>query len=128
MASAFYSDLDFSFFRNPVTDDVAKKNDDNAIKQALKNLVLLRRFDSPFHPEICSQVTDSLFENFTPLSATILKRAITYTIENFEPRVTVNTVTITDDSIRNRIAVTINYTIVATGQQSSYSFDLNRTR
>lgn len=126
--AAFYSDLDFGFYKNPVTDDVAKKNDDNAIKQSLKNLILLRRFDSPFHPEVCSQVNDSLFENFTNLTAIVLKRAITYTIENFEPRVVLNDVNVVDDDTHNLIRIMINYTIIATGQTSNYSFEINKTR
>lgn len=123
-----YSDLDFTMFRNPVTDDVAKKLDDNAIKQALKNLILLRKFDSPFHPEICSQVTDSLFENITPVSIAVLKRAITYTIENFEPRVRIITVNVQDNSITNTLTIDIVYEIIATGVTSSYTFTIVRSR
>lgn len=123
-----YSDLDFMFYRNPITDDVAKKLDDNAIKQSLKNLVLLRKFDSPFHPEICSQIVDSLFENITPMSLAIIKRAITYTIENFEPRVRLLSVDIADMINSNTLQITIVYEIIATGITSSYSFTINRTR
>lgn len=126
--AAFYSDLDFNFYKNPITDDVAKKNDDNAIKQSLKNLILLRKFDCPFHPEVCSQVTDSLFENFNGMTAAVLKRAITYTVENFEPRVNLIAVDIQDDVDHNALNVTIRYQIVASGAQSVYTFTLNRTR
>lgn len=125
---AYYSDLDFGFFRNPITDDVAKKNDDNAIKQSLKNLILMHRFDCPFHPEVCSQITDSLFENYTSLTTSILKRAITYTIENFEPRVELIGVDVVDNIDNNAIDITIRYQIVASGKQSSYTFTINRTR
>lgn len=125
---AYYSDLDFGFFRNPITDDVAKKNDDNAIKQSLKNLILMHRFDCPFHPEVCSQITDSLFENYTSLTTSILKRAITYTIENFEPRVELIGVDVIDNIDNNAIDITIRYQIVASGKQSSYTFTINRTR
>ena len=123
-----YVDLDFGFHANPVTDDVSKKVDDDAIKQSLKNLILMRRYDCPFHPEVCSQVQDSLFEIITPLTASTIRRAITYTIENFEPRVIVNDVVVEDDSIRNRVNITIDYTIKATGETSSYFFAVNRNR
>ena len=126
--AAYYSDLDFGFYKNPVTDDVAKKNDDNAIKQSLKNLILLRQFDCPFHPEVCSHITDSLFENFTNLTASVLKRTITYTVENFEPRVNLIDVDVNDDIDHNTINVTLRYQIIASGVQSSYTFALNRTR
>lgn len=128
MAKGTYSDLDFSFYRNPVTDDVAKKLDDNAIKQSLKNLILMRKFDSPFHPEICSQVTDSLFEQITPVTVAVIKRAITYTVENFEPRVRLLDVDVQDNSVINLITITIIYEIIATGATTSYSFSISRTR
>lgn len=126
--AGYYSDLDFGFYMNPVTDDVAKKLDDNAIKQSLKNLILMKKFDSPFHPEICSQITDSLFENITPVMIAAIKRAITYTVENFEPRVNLTTVDVQADPDHNALYVTLNYQIVASGTQSSYSFTINRTR
>lgn len=126
--AGYYSDLDFGFYMNPVTDDVAKKLDDNAIKQSLKNLILMKKFDSPFHPEICSQITDSLFENITPVMIAAIKRAITYTVENFEPRVNLTTVDVQADPDHNTLYVTLNYQIVASGTQSSYSFTINRTR
>ena len=126
--AGYYSDLDFGFYMNPVTNDVAKKLDDNAIKQSLKNLILMKKFDSPFHPEICSQITDSLFENITPVMIAAIKRAITYTVENFEPRVSLTAVDVQADPDHNALYVTLNYQIVASGTQSSYSFTINRTR
>lgn len=128
MASGTYSDLDFNFYRNPVTDDVAKKLDDNAIKQSIKNLILMRRFESPFHPEIYSQITDSLFDTVTPVSIAMMKRAITYTIENFEPRVSLLSVNIQDNTLTNSITIDIVYQIIATGATSNYSFTVVRTR
>ena len=77
---------------------------------------------------IRDRVQDSLFEIITPLTASTIRRAITYTIENFEPRVIVNDVVVEDDSIRNRVNITIDYTIKATGETSSYFFAVNRNR
>ncbi|MGA1048851.1 MAG: hypothetical protein ACO3UU_12655 [Minisyncoccia bacterium] len=44
-----FSDLDFNFTAHPVTKDVSRKYDENAIKQSLKNLLLTRNFERPFH-------------------------------------------------------------------------------
>lgn len=123
-----YCDLDFGFFSNPVTNDVSKKLDDNAIKQSIYNLIMLRKFESPFHPEISSQVYDSLFETVNPLTIQMLKRAITYTLENFEPRIELISVNVKDQNITNTLIVEINYQIIATQQTSSYSFSIQRTR
>jgi hypothetical protein len=51
-----YSDFDLSFAANPVTGDVAKKYDVNAVKQSLKTLVLTRFYERPFQPKLGSPI------------------------------------------------------------------------
>ncbi len=123
-----YVDLDFNFFANPVNDDVSKKIDDNAIKQSIRNLILMKKYDSPFHPDLCSQVQDSLFEIINPLTASIIKRAVTYTLENFEPRIELISVDVVDVPDRNRVDIAVVYKIKATGITSTYHFAVNKTR
>jgi len=123
-----YKDLDFAFPLNFVTDDVGKKVDSKAINQSLKNLVLSHSFDFPFHPEIGSQVHSLLFEPMTPLTLMALKRAITYTIENFEPRVELQEVEVSFDEEHNALYITIHYTPINTGVSNSYTFEIYRTR
>ena len=54
------SDLDINFDRNPLSGDVAMRRDEEAIKRSLKNLILLKRNEKPFHPEIYSGILDML--------------------------------------------------------------------
>ena len=42
------------------------KNANNAVKQAVKNLILTNHYEKPFHPEIGSNLRGMLFENITP--------------------------------------------------------------
>ena len=57
-----FSDLDLNFGMHPVTRDVVLKYDDQAIKAAVKNLVLTQNYERPFHSEIGSQIRGLLFE------------------------------------------------------------------
>ena len=82
-----FSDLDLNFTPHPVTGDVGFKKDENAIKQAVKNLVLTQNFERPFHSEIGSSLRSLLFEPATPMTKEILRKTISDTITNFEPRV-----------------------------------------
>lgn len=123
-----YSDLDFSFQRNIITNDVSKKKDYNAIKQSIKNLLLMHRYDNPFHPEVGSQIYAALFEPITPVTKSYLKRLITYTLENFERRITVTDVDVDDDRDHNRINVTIRYQVVKVGVDQQFTFSVYRTR
>ena len=45
-----YSDLDITFERHPVTNDVVLKKDSDAIKRSLKNILLTNDFERPFKP------------------------------------------------------------------------------
>tara|TARA_Y100001937_G_C6950190_1_gene254324 strand:- start:176 stop:568 length:393 start_codon:yes stop_codon:yes gene_type:complete len=82
-----FADLDLNFTPHPVTGDVGFKKDENAIKQAVKNLVLTQNFERPFHSEIGSSLRSLLFEPATPMTKEILRKTISDTITNFEPRV-----------------------------------------
>ena len=81
-----YSDLDLDFTRNPVTSDIVKLQDVDAVKRSVKNLIQANHYERPFHPEIGSDVRALLFENMTPLTALNLERKVIEVLVNFEPR------------------------------------------
>ena len=123
-----YSDFDLLFIDNPVTQDVSKKLDNNAIKQSIKNIVLTKPLERPFQPDFGSDVFHSLFELVNPFTIAKLQRQITYSITNFEPRVKVNQVMIEPDLDSNLLNVQINYTIINTGLDGAVNITLQRTR
>lgn len=123
-----FSDLDLNFFANPYTKDISKKYDENAIKQSIKNLVLTRHYEKKFHPEIGSQVKGLLFENDSPMLQTTMERAITYTIENFEPRAKLLSVYVNTDGDTNSVSVSITFSIINTQKPLTIDFTLQRTR
>ena len=57
-----FSDIDLTFIANPVTGDLSKKYDENAVKQSIKNLVMTRNYERPFNSSIGSQIYNVLFE------------------------------------------------------------------
>jgi len=102
-----YSDFNLLFSSNPVTGDVARKNDEEAVKQSLRNLISTRHYERPFHPEIGCQIHGLLFENFNPVTAQVMKKTIIDTIDKFEPRVTVLEVKISDRADNNEVVCDI---------------------
>lgn len=126
--SRTFTDLDLSFIANPVTGDVSKKYDENAIKQSIKNLVMTNHYERLFHPEIGSQVSGLLFEPFSPLLQNMLERSITNTITNFEPRVNLMGVNIALNPDNNKVFVEIIFKIINTATTLSVDFTLQRTR
>tara|TARA_Y100001937_G_scaffold102619_1_gene141152 strand:- start:4376 stop:4801 length:426 start_codon:yes stop_codon:yes gene_type:complete len=108
-SNRIYSDLNLNFTKNPATKDVARLTDVEAVKRAVRNLILTNRFERPFHPEIGSSIRDLLFELITPLNAVLLQDRIEEVIENFEPRAVVQQVMVQDEIDRNRYKVTISF-------------------
>jgi phage baseplate assembly protein W len=123
-----FSDLDLNFTKHPVTKDVVRKFDEEAIKASVKNLVLTQNYERPFHSEIGSQIRGLLFEPATPMLNIMLKRAITDTIINFEPRVKLDEVLVTVSPDNNEVYVSIHFTIINTIRPVSVDLILTRTR
>ena len=48
--SRLYTDFDLSFETNPITSDLSKKTDVNAVKQSLKNIMMTNHYETPFDP------------------------------------------------------------------------------
>jgi len=123
-----FSDLDLNFTAHPVTKDIVRKYDEEAIKAAVKNLVLTQNYERPFHSEIGSQIRGLLFEPATPMLNIMLKRAISDTIINFEPRVKLDEVLVTVSPDNNEVYVSIYFTIINTVRPLQVDLILTRTR
>ena len=110
-----YKDLNMFFTKHPTSKDVSKVTDVQAIKRAVRNLVLLNRGEKPFHPEIGGNVHGSLFENFTPIAEIELQVAIENTLSIHEPRVILEEVKVNDNDgyslDQNKLGITISFSI-----------------
>ena len=122
-----FVDLDLNFKRHPITDDVSKKVDESAIVGALRNLINTDKFDHPFHPEIYSPVKSLLFENLTPDLMATIQKTIEYLIVNYEPRVSLVSLTVTPYANDAGIEITIFFRIVGAIETIKTSFTLSRT-
>ena len=120
-----YKDLDFGFTKHPSSGDVSIKSDVAAIKQSIKNLVLIQ--GKPFHPEISSAVSALLFNQADVLLQVSLQDEIFRVIELYEPRVTVNNVQVAFYQ-RHSVQITINFTIVNTEETVNFTFIVERSR
>jgi phage baseplate assembly protein W len=123
-----FSDLDLNFTKHPVTGDITRRYDDNAIKQSVKNLLLTRNFERPFHSEIGSPIRQLLFDNPGPMFNVMLQRAVIDVINNFEPRVNIIDVRVDYYSDANEVYVTLEFTIVNTERPITLDLALERTR
>lgn len=123
-----FSDLDLNFTAHPVTGDVTKKLDIEAIKQSVRNLILTKNFERPFHSEIGSQVRAVLFEPASPSTTVILKKSIEDVINNFEPRVILDDVQVSGNIDDNAYYIKIYFRIINTETPIDVDLILKRTR
>ena len=109
-----YRDLDLFFAKIQSSKDIRKVTDIAAVKRSVRNLVLLNKYEKPFHPEIGSGIRSILFENMSHIAAFTLSKMIEDVIGNFEPRVRLISVTASPNLDRNEYEVTIEFFVVNT--------------
>ena len=89
-----WSDLDLDFTKHPVTKDVVRKTNVEAVKRSVRNLILTNRYERLFHPEIDGGVTRHLFGLATAATKHDISEAIAACLRNYEPRVIVDRVNV----------------------------------
>lgn len=123
-----YKDLDLDFTRHPVTNDVIKIEDVNAVKRSVRNLVNTQFYERPFHPELGCGVRDLLFENFTPMTGIFIRRKIEEVLVNYEPRANISSIAVNEQQDRNGINVEVNFYVLNLPNPVSVTTTLQRIR
>jgi len=124
-----FLDVSASFQVNPINSDVIVTRNENAIARAIRNLVFTLPGEKPFRPNIGSNVSGLLFENLDRITASSIQTEIENTIDNFEPRVSLNSVKVTPNFDRNEFSCVITYDIIGIDVLSQQlSFALQPTR
>ena len=124
--SRSFKDFSVNFDKNPFTDDLSVVNNDNSIKQAVKNLILTAPGEKPFQPLVGSAVSQLLFEPLDAFTADTIMEEITLTINQYEPRVKLTNVDVTPIFEGNKLNVTIEYQIVGLPIVETIEFVLQR--
>ena len=123
-----YTDLDLNFRSHPFTKDILLKKGDNSIKQSVKNLVLTRKGEKPFHPEIGSHIYTHLFDNMTVDTVVNIKTTIEDVINTYEPRVILSSVDVVANPDQNLYDVTIIFRLINEPDPITVEFFIERLR
>lgn len=126
-ATRSFIDLDAAFGYNPRTRDVATKTDDNAVRNALRNLIYTKHYERPFQPDLGCQISNLLFENMDPMTLMIAERVITDAITKFEPRVQLIQVTLTSAE-DNDVYINIEYRLKNSKEPQLFTTKFTRVR
>lgn len=109
--TATYTDFDLNFLPHPVTGDIGRVKDIEAVKRSMINLLMTSHYERPFHPEIGGNLREALFEPFGPFAEDQIKIAVVEVIQNFEKRVTLSDVEVIGYPDQNGFQVTITFYI-----------------
>ncbi len=112
VASRAFKDINLSFKRHPVTNDVVAIRDEDAIKRSVKNIIFTILGEKPFEPNFGSVINDSLFDLNTNLSEIAVADEINSSLLNYEPRISNIDVTVEVAPDTNEMNCTVQYDIV----------------
>ena len=112
MASRAFKDINLSFKRHPVTNDVVTIRNEDAIKRSVRNIIFTILGEKPFEPNFGSVVNESLFDLNTNLSEIRITDEIKSSLLNYEPRIDNIEVTVQVAPDRNEMNCTVQYDIV----------------
>lgn len=122
-----YSDLDLKLTRHKIRKDIIPLRDDQAVKNAVKNLILTNFFEKPFQPNIGANLRGLLFEPADAITELALEDNIKRVLKR-ETRIDVSFVEVVDLSDRNAYRITVKFNIKQLDQSAEVEIVLRRLR
>ena len=127
--SLSFKDLNITFKKHPVTNDIVVSKDASAIKQAIVNLLLTNKGERLMNPNYGSDIRKYLFEPLDYGTSYLIKGNIESTISKFEPRISVLRISCKPNYDDNGFDVEMTYRIQGTDDPPvAVDFFLSRTR
>ena len=112
MSSRTFKDINLSFKRHPVTNDLVVIKNEDAIKKSVKNIIFTILGEKPYVPFFGSSINNSLFELSNPLDQIRISDEIQATLLNYEPRIDNIIVNVETDPDNHELNATIQYDII----------------
>ena len=112
MASRAFKDINLSFKRHPVTNDVVTIRNEDAIKRSVRNIIFTILGEKPFEPNFGSVISQSLFDLNTNLNEIRISDEVQQSLLNYEPRIDNIIVNVTVSPDTNEMNCTVQYDIV----------------
>ena len=128
-ATLSFKDINITFKKHPVTNDLVVSRDASAIKQAIVNLLLTNKGEKLFNPEYGSDIRAYLFEPLDYGTAAQIQRNIAYSVNKHEPRVQIEDLRANPNFDDNGFDVEMTYSVRGSNDiPVTVDFFLARTR
>ncbi len=123
-----YSDFTRNFALHPVSSDLARITDFEAVRSSIRNLILTDKYERLLDPNIGSNIRRALFDPMDGTTAKVIQDYIRETISNYEPRATLQDVIVIPDYDNNTYTVTIYFSVTFSEEIQTVEFFLTRVR
>ena len=128
IAERSFKDLDLNFTPHPIKKDVSMHFNEKAVINAVKNLVSTNFYEKPFQPDFGAGIRGLLFEPVDSVFGASIERKLTEAINNYEPRVAIESITAIPAPDENGYKVRMVFFIVNSPNPVTINFFLERIR
>ena len=123
-----WSDLDLSLTLHPIRKDIMPLQDDAALRNSIKNLLLTNFYERPFNMGIGANMRALLFEPADSITRIAIRDNIARTISDHEPRVELIYIKVDDQADSNAYNIIVKFRIKEYDSEDKVEIVLRRIR
>lgn len=123
-----YTDLDLDFLPNPITGDILRKTDEQAIAASIGNILQTSHYERLFNPALGCNIKKYLFEPIDDITTNNIREEITRSIVNFERRCELLDVVVEPNYDENGYTISIKFFTRNDPNPVTLTFFLERIR
>lgn len=123
-----YSDFLTDLNPHPVSGDIVRFVNENAVIRSIKNLIQTDRGERRYHPTIGSDIRKMLFEPMSSAAAEMISQFIQDTIDKHEPRAKVLYVSVIPNYDKNLYTIQCQIMVINKQEPVSFNVTLQRVR
>ena len=126
-ARKWYTDIDLNITPHPSSGDLVLKQDKEAVKRSVRNIMLTNNYERPFKPNFGANLRGLLFELADDMTKFEIRKQIIEALEMLEPRVTIDEIYL-QQTRNNEMHVNMHYGVVGVREPQTLEVILQRVR
>lgn len=123
-----YSDFLTDLNTHPVSDDIVRYVNENAVIRAIKNLIMTKRTERLYQPSIGGDIERMLFEPMGDATALTIASLVRETIANHEPRAKVLKVDVIPNYDKGSYTIGVTILVINKSEPVTFTTLLTRVR
>lgn len=126
-ARKWYTDIDLNITPHPSSGDLVLKQDKEAVKRSVRNIMLTNNYERPFKPNFGANLRGLLFELADDMTKMEIRKQIIEALEMLEPRVSIEEIYLSQTQ-SNTMHVNLHYGVVGSREPQELEVILQRVR